>query len=208
METYYPIFVKIKGKDCIVIGGGRVAERKAKTLLQYGASIKIISPALTSGLQKFATQGIISWTARSYTKGDLKGAFLVIAASNDQKTNKAVYDEAEARGILVNVVDRPRICRFIVPATVRSDAITLAFSSGGKSPAVIKKLKIEIEGIMPRYIRLLSLVARVRKNYLGKGLKPRAWSDALDSKLESLLEEGKIEEARKLLEERLKSQIK
>lgn len=184
-----------------------MAERKVKTLLHDGASIRIISPTLTSGLQKFAMQGIINWTARPYTRGDLEGAFLVIAASNNQKINKSVFDEAESTGRLVNVVDKPSLCRFIVPATIKSDGITLAFSSGGKSPAVIQKLKKEIETIMPGYARLLKLVARVRKNYLGKGIKPQAWSDALDSRLEALVEEGKFEEAKKLLEERLNATL-
>lgn len=186
-----------------------MAERKVNTLLQYGASVNIISPTLTSGLQKLAMKGIINWTARSYVKGDLSASGgLVIAASNNQKTNKAVFDEAESKGCLVNVVDKPGLCRFIVPATINAGGITLAFSSGGESPAVIKKLKTEIEGIMPRYARLLKLVARVRKNYVGKGLKPQVWRDALDSTLEALLEKGKFEEAKKLLEKRLNEHIK
>lgn len=208
METYYPVFVKIKGKTCVVVGGGKVAERKVKTLLQHEAEVKIISPALTAGLQKFAGQGIIKWEARPYAAGDLKGAFLVIAASNDNRINGAVFKEAENRGLLVNVVDKPGLCRFIVPAIITSDGITLAFSSGGKSPAVVRKLKREIEDIMPRYSRLLKLVAAVRKNYLGKGLKPRAWSDALDKRLETLIEKGKEAEARKLLEDRLQAELK
>lgn len=208
MDTFYPIFVKIKDKECIVVGGGRVAERKVKTLLQYSASVKVISPSVTSGLQKLAMQGIINWTARSYAKGDLSAAGgLIIAASDNQKINKAVFDEAESKGSLVNVVDKPGLCRFIVPATISSDGITLAFSSGGESPAVIKKLKTEIEGIMPRYARLLKLVAQVRKNYVGKGLKPQDWRDALDSTLEALLEKGKFAEAKKLLEQRLNAHL-
>jgi len=209
METYYPIFVNIKGKDCVVVGGGRVAERKVKTLLEYGASVKIISPTLTTGLQKLAARRIINWIDRPYVEGDLSASGgLVIAASNNQKINKAVFEEAESKGCLVNVVDKPVLCRFIVPATISSGGITLAFSSGGKSPAVIKKLKTEIEDIMPRYARLLKLVAQVRRNYVGKGLKPQAWSAALDGTLESLLEEGKMKEARKLLKERLDAQLR
>lgn len=207
MKNYYPIFVKIKAKECLVVGGGRVAERKVKTLLRYGASIKIISPTVTSELQNIAMKGTIKWTARPYSQGDLDGAFLVIAASDSQEINKAVYEEAESKGLLVNVVDRPAFCRFIVPAISESDGLTLAFSSGGKSPAVIKKIKTEIESIMPRYAKLLKLVAQVRKNYVGKGLKPQAWSEALDIRLEALLEEGKEEEARKLLEERLQANL-
>lgn len=209
MDSYYPIFVKIKDKECFVVGGGSVAERKVKTLLEYGATVYVISPSLTTALRKMADKGIVKWQARAYVTGDLSATGgLVIAASNSPEINKKVFEEAESKGVLVNVVDKPRLCRFIVPSIIRSDGITLAFSSGGKSPAVVKRLKTEIEGMMPRYARFLKLVAGVRRYYVGKGLNPQDWKEALDSPLESLVQEGKLEEARKLLQKRLKARLR
>lgn len=209
MEAYYPIFLKVKGKTCVVIGGGKVAERRVKGLLKYGASIRVVSPTLSPILQGMAQDKLIEWTARPYNRGDLEKAFIVIASSNDPEINRAVYEEAESRGLLVNVVDRPALCRFIVPAIIENNGMSVALSSSGQSPAVTKKFRIELEkGLMPRYSRLLKLVAQVRKNYVGRNLKPQAWEEALDSHLDSLLEKGKVREARNLLKERLEAQVK
>ncbi len=158
---YYPAFLNLSGKKCVVVGGGKVAERKISALVRAGASVRVISPELTSVLERFKSSGAINHVERGYRKGDLKGAFLAIAATSSEKVNRAVSGEAP---FLVNVVDVPELCNFIVPAVVERGPLTVAVSTGGASPAMAAEIRRELELFYGNEIgRYLVFLRRLRK---------------------------------------------
>ncbi|MBZ0155597.1 MAG: bifunctional precorrin-2 dehydrogenase/sirohydrochlorin ferrochelatase [Alphaproteobacteria bacterium] len=140
-RAYYPAFINLQGMHCVVVGGGKVAERKVASLLRSGAKVTVISPALTGALAKKKEKGIIAHRERNYRKGDLKGAFLVVAATSDEETNRKISGDAPC---LVNVVDRPEMANFIVPSVVSRGLLTVAVSTSGASPALARALREEI----------------------------------------------------------------
>lgn len=146
-NCYYPVFLDLKGRDCVVVGGGRVAGRKVSGLLKAGASVRVISPRLSVNLQKEKTKGRIRHISRPYRKSDLKGAFLVIAATDSYEENKKV--SSDAGNAPVNVVDTPSLCSFIVPSTVQRGPLVIAVSTSGKSPAMAKTIRMELETLYP-----------------------------------------------------------
>ncbi len=132
---YYPVNLNIKGRLCVVIGGGRVAERKVKNLLRYGGRVRVVSPDLTDRLSKWVSQGKMDYTPSEYRASHLKGTFLVYAATSDRKVNAKIARDAAQRGLLVNVADSPTESTFILPAVVRKRGISIAVSTNGLSPA-------------------------------------------------------------------------
>jgi precorrin-2 dehydrogenase/sirohydrochlorin ferrochelatase len=161
---YYTIcLVGLSLQQTLVIGGGKVAARKVDDLLAAGANVRVISPALTLELQLCADSGAIDYAPRCYQDGDLEGAFLVIAATNDPLVNKSIWMEAERRGCLVNVVDDPIHSNFILPAVVKRDDLSIAICTGGSSPALARRLRERIETLIgPEYGVLASLMAELR----------------------------------------------
>ncbi|MFN4196443.1 MAG: bifunctional precorrin-2 dehydrogenase/sirohydrochlorin ferrochelatase [Caldimicrobium sp.] len=171
MTKYYPIFLKLENKEVVVIGGGKVAERKINTLLEYGAKVKVISPELTPRLKDLAEKGKILWVNRAYQKGDLEGAYLVIAATNDPGTQKAVFSEAEEKKIPCNVVDNPEYCSFIVPSTIKRGDLTIAISTGGANPAVARRIRESLEEYFGKEFELyLVLMKKIREEILKSNL--------------------------------------
>ena len=167
---YFPICLQVAGRSCIVIGGGRVAERKVKSLLAYGARVNVISPELTDELVLLQKQEQIDWLDRPYREGDLGGAFLVIAATDDPVVQDQVFGEAEKNNTLLNVADVPDRCNFILPATARSGDLSISVSTAGKSPALAGKLRREIEGLFgPEYGVLLDVLGDLREIVLARG---------------------------------------
>jgi precorrin-2 dehydrogenase/sirohydrochlorin ferrochelatase len=159
----YPVFLNLTGKQVLVVGGGEVAQRKVGTLLETGALTKVISPDLTAALRSLAGSGQITIAERRYQHGDVKGACLVISASNDPQVQKAVWKEAQELNVPVNTVDEPDLCTVIMPAVMRQGDLTLAISTSGKSPALARRLREQLAEIFgPEYGRLLSLLARIR----------------------------------------------
>ncbi len=147
----------------IVIGGGSVAARKVEGLISAGAQVKIISPALTPELQRRAEAGEVTVLPRPYQDGDLEGAYLVIAATNNAAVNEAVWQEAQRRGCLVNVVDDPQHSNFILPAVVQRGEMSIAISTGGNSPALARRLRERIEKLIgPEYGVLAELMGELR----------------------------------------------
>ncbi|MEW6213964.1 MAG: bifunctional precorrin-2 dehydrogenase/sirohydrochlorin ferrochelatase [Nitrospirota bacterium] len=140
--NYYPVFLNLKGKMAFVIGGGKIAERKILTLLKAGADITVISPEVTKRIEKEKLKGRIKHIPRQYRKGDLKNAFLVISATDSQAINKQVSEDATC---LVNVVDAPSLCNFIVPSIIKRGPLTIAVSTSGISPALSKSIRKELE---------------------------------------------------------------
>jgi precorrin-2 dehydrogenase / sirohydrochlorin ferrochelatase len=139
---YYPAFLNLRGKKCIVVGGGKVAERKVAALIRAGACVMVISPELTAALERRRAAGEIDHIGRKYRKGDLKGAFVVIAATSSEEINRSVSIDAP---LLVNVVDAPELCNFIAPAAVRRGPLAIAVSTGGASPAMAAAVRGELE---------------------------------------------------------------
>jgi precorrin-2 dehydrogenase / sirohydrochlorin ferrochelatase len=160
---YYPVNLKIADRPCLVIGGGRVAERKIMGLLACGARVTVVSPELTPGLAALHREERIAWHNRPYRQGDLAGAFLVIAATDDKPTQDAIQQEADRDNILLNIADVPRRCNFILPSILSRGDLTIAVSTGGKSPALAKQVREELEERFgPEYAIYLDLLGVLR----------------------------------------------
>ena len=161
---YYPAFIDLRNKPAVVIGGGSVAERKVRSLVKAGAHVRVISPEITKGLAKLREKGVLKYTKRTYRKGDLKRAFIVIAGTSSSQVNKKIADEAEC---LINVIDVPSEGNFIVPSLVRQGALSIAISTKGTSPAISKAIRKEIQVLYGKeYGRYLKFVETVRQKAL------------------------------------------
>jgi precorrin-2 dehydrogenase/sirohydrochlorin ferrochelatase len=168
MKTY-PLFALIEDRPCLVVGGGVVGERKVRDLLAAGAKVTVVSRELTPGLQALAEKGMIRFVAGEFHPGQLEGMLLVIGATDDMAVNREVSRAAQARGLLVNIVDQPELCTFIVPAQVRRGPLTIAVSTGGASPALARRLREELEGLFgEEYGLYLRVLQQVRERVLAK----------------------------------------
>ena len=198
MPQYYPVFLDLKGRACVIVGGGEIAERKIANLLECGAVITMVSPQVTPGIRAHAEAGDIRWEAREYADGDLKGAFLAIASTDDEDVNKAVHEEASREGIVLNVVDRTALCSFIAPAVVRRGEVTVALSTGGASPALARKLRETLEkSEVLEYASLAGVLssARAEIKRLGVAVHPDRWQECIDGELLALVQGGRSDEA-------------
>jgi precorrin-2 dehydrogenase/sirohydrochlorin ferrochelatase len=145
----FPIFLKIAGRPCIVIGAGHLAESKIESLQAAHARVTVIAPAGTERIAGLAAAGEIDWHQREYTPGDLTGNFLVIAATNAPAVNRAVFQEATEKNILCNAVDDPPFCDFYFPSVVRRGDLQIAISTAGASPALAQKIRKDINEQLP-----------------------------------------------------------
>jgi siroheme synthase-like protein len=160
---FYMACLRLAGRRCLVVGGGGVGLEKVEGLLTCDGAVTLVAPDAHPALAELASEGSIEWLRRSYRPDDLEGAFLVIAATGDSEVNIAVHDDAEARAMLVNVVDVPPLCNFILPAVVRSGPLAIAISTAGASPALAKRMKREIsEQFGDPYARLAVLLNDAR----------------------------------------------
>ena len=145
LETpFYIACLRLKGRRCLVVGGGDIGLEKVEGLLACGADVTLVAPDAHPALGELADEGSIRWERRDYEPGDLDGCLIAIAATDDTDVNIAVYDDAERRAMLVNVVDVPPLCNFILPAIVRTGPLAVAISTAGASPALAKRMKREI----------------------------------------------------------------
>jgi len=168
---YYPVFLNLQGKRCVVIGGGEVAERKVLALLDAGAAVTVISPELTERLAGLKRAGRIEHAERRYQDGDLDGAFVVIAATSDMDVNRKV--SKEAGNIPVNVVDVPDLCTFIVPSVIKRGDLTIAVSTSGASPALSRSIREELEEFYTEEFGVfLQYLAGVRRTVTGADIPP------------------------------------
>jgi len=142
---YYPVYLDLGDRLAVVVGGGAVAARKVATLVDYGARVKVVSPELSADIEQLVADGSVTVEPRAYVRGDLEGAFIVVCATDSEEVNRAVYAEAEQRGCLVNVVDVPELCNFIVPSIIRRGQLQLAISTGGAAPVVAKRMRRQLE---------------------------------------------------------------
>ncbi len=166
---YYPVFLNLKGKKTVVVGGGKVAERKAATLVKAGALVEIISPTITKLLEKYKKKRLIKHTKRNYKSDDLRDAFVVVAATSSYETNSKVDKDAKQLLQLINVVDTPSEGNFIAPSIVRRGPLTIAISTEGCSPAVAKAIRKEIERHYgAEFARYLRFAGKMRKEAVKK----------------------------------------
>jgi precorrin-2 dehydrogenase/sirohydrochlorin ferrochelatase len=161
---FYIACLKLKGRRCVVVGGGEIGLEKVEGLLACDGDVTLIAPAAEPPLQELAREGSIRWEQREYAgPDDLQGVFMAIAATDDTEVNIRVWEDAERRAMLVNVVDVPPLCNFILPAIVRTGALAIAISTAGSSPALAKRMKREIAAQFgPEYARLAELLGDVR----------------------------------------------
>ena len=167
---YYPILVNLQGQRAVVIGGGRVAERKIETLLDHGATVHVIARELTPKLTGYLSAGKIRHLGPDFKESHLNGAFVVFAATNETPLNRRVSEVARKRGLLVNAVDQPSDCNFIVPSILKRGDLLVSISTSGKSPSLARKIREELGGIFGKeYESLLILLGRLRQEILSRG---------------------------------------
>lgn len=206
----FPILVDLAERRVAVIGGGAVAERKVRALIECGARVRVVAPGLTPGLAELASEGRIAHEARGYRPGDLEGAALAFVAVDDAAVSAAAARDAKGSGVPVNVVDRPELCDFFVPSVLRRGLLAIAVSTGGASPAWARNIRRRLEGEFgEEYARLFEALARVRRKLMaGRGaevLDPArrraAFERLADESLLELARSGGVEDiAAKLLE--------
>lgn len=171
---FFPLMLRIEGKDCLVVGGGKVAAEKIAGLLAHGAKITVVSPRAVSAIQKQARLGILQWKKRRFSPNDVKGALLVIAATNSSVANSSVFRACKQRGILCNAVDDPENCDFFYPAVVRRGPLQIAISTSGNSPALAARLRRELEKQFgPQWSEWVERLGKMRDELMQRGTSPR-----------------------------------
>jgi len=209
VATYYPIYLNVCDRKCIVIGGGKVALRKVQILLEYGAKVSVVGSDICPELIELSSEGQIHTIIREYKDSDLENAFVAIAATDSDEINRRVAAEARTRSILINVVDDAEYSDFIVPSVMRRGHISIAVSTSGKSPALARKIRSQIEELIDDdYVTLVEIVAEVRKEIKQEGITvdSDSWQEALElSTLLKLLTESGKEKARNYLLNSLKT---
>ena len=207
-NAYYPIFINIQSKPCVVIGGGAVALRKINNLLECRAKVTVISPTVHSEISQLSGERIIRLVERNYKTGDLKNAMIAIICTDSKKVNRKAADEARKAGVLVNVSDDPERSDFIVPSFFRRGDLTIAVSTSGVSPALAKKIRTKLEEIFgEEYASLLSLLGEVRSKIKKEGniVEPETWQELVDMDLlMKLLKTGSRDKAKTFLLKKLR----
>ena len=160
---YYPIYIDIEDRDVLIVGGGTVCARKAETMMKYGARVTIVSPEVTEEIDRWEREGKITVHRKPYEEADLEGRSMVIASTDDQCVNARVARDSRRRRVPVNVVDVTHLCEFIVPAIVERGSIQIAVSTGGKSPALARTLKEELQNMVgPEYAEVNDTLGSLR----------------------------------------------
>jgi len=205
MAPVYPVSLKLEGEPCLVIGGGRVAERKVRSLLEAGARVRVISPDLTQWLADQARRGAVEHFPRPYRDGDAEGHFLVISATNSPEVNAQVARECKSRRILLNAVDDPAHCSFFVPASVRRGDLTISVSTNGKSPLLARRIREELErSYGPVYGMFLEYLAARRAEILegepDQAARQRRLEACLTEDVMTALRQGDLKRAKELID--------
>ncbi len=203
---FYIACLKLSGRRCVVVGGGAIGLEKVEGLLACDADVVLIAPDAVPGLAELAAEGSITWERHEYRTEDLEGAFMVIASTDDTDVNIRVYDDAERRAMLVNIVDVPPLCNFILPAIVRTGPLAIAISTAGASPALAKRMKAEVSELFgEEYARLAVILNEARgwaKGTLPTYQERKAFFEGIvngDPDPVALLREGREPEVRELI---------
>ena len=192
---YYPVYLDIEERNVLIIGGGNVCARKAETMMKYGAHVTIVSPEFTDEIEGWATQGVLELRRKPYEEPDLDGASIVIASTDDPCINARIARDCRRRKIPVNVVDVTHLCEFIVPAIVESGSIQIAVSTGGKSPALARTLKEDLQKFVgPEYDEVNQVLGSLRsaaKKTLPTDIDRKRFFDSIIAKgILEMLHEG------------------
>jgi len=207
MSQLYPILTDLKERKVVAVGGGNVAQRKVQSLLECQAQVTVISPEVTKPLQELARAGDIRLLQRPYQGGDLEGAWLVIAATGDEKVNRQVFREANEKHIFCNVVDVPELCSFQVPAVVNRGDLQIAVSTGGASPALAKQIRKELQQEYGEHYEIfLKGLRDLREHFKNKypddqPRRAKLLEGFVNSEVLELLRQGKNNEFQLLLDE-------
>jgi len=203
----YPVVLDLAGRPVLVVGGGAVAERKVEGLLEAHASITVVSPRVSVRLARLAEDGHIIVRLRSYRRTDLRGIAVVFAATHDRGVNATVATDARRRRVWVNAADDPDHCDFILPSVLRRGSLLVAVTTGGRSPALARVVREELERLFGRdYAVLTELAGDVRRELRARGdeVTAAAWTKALRGDVRRLVAAGKRDEARRCLLDALK----
>ena len=210
MPLYYPVFLDLRGRRVVVIGGGAMGEEKVTRLMPYGADVVVVSPDVTDEVSKLAQDGQVEWTRRLYRGGDLEGAFIAIVAdTSDDAVNHAVSEEAHQRNVPLNVADVTDLCTWITPSVARRGEVIVATSTGGASPALARRFREILNGTsrtpsqheLMDFADLAPLLSDARKQLLDKGIRLNLdhWQACLTDELIDLVQAGQIEQAKQVL---------
>ena len=202
---YYPVNLDIKGRQCLVVGGGRVGSRKVDTLVQCGAEVTVVSAEVSPTVKQLADENAILLKQRAYRASDVEGMFLVIGATDNETLNRQINADAERLNLLCNIADRPEICNFILPAIVRRGSFVMAISTAGKSPAFAKHVRKRLETQFgPEYGVMLELMGAIRSKLLAGAHEPEVhkplFEQLIDGDLVALIKDQQIDRIDQLLE--------
>ncbi len=203
------MFIDVNKRRCVIIGGGNIGQEKVEKLLECDADVFVISPEVNPNVEDLASSQQISWDKREYQQGDLEGAFIAIAATDDNTVNCQIAKEAEDRNVLLNVVDVTHLCTFIAPSVARRGEVTIATSTGGASPALARTFreKLTTSRIL-EYADLAPILAQARAELVQRGVKvvPDHWQIQITDGLLNLVQSNKSDEAYKILMDGLLSE--
>jgi precorrin-2 dehydrogenase/sirohydrochlorin ferrochelatase len=204
---FYIACLRLKGRRCLVVGGGDIGLEKVEGLLACDASVTLIAPEAHPALVQLAREGSIEWVRREFAQDDLEGALIAIAATNDTDVNISVFNAAERRAMLVNVVDVPPLCNFILPAIVRTGPLAVAISTAGASPALAKRMKREISELFGEPYAQLAVMLNDARGWAKQTLPTyqdrKAFFEGIvggDPDPIALLREGEVDRVRELIE--------
>ena len=173
--SLFPLFLKLEGRPCLVVGAGNVAQSKIRSLLDSGAKVRVIAPQANTAVEEWARAGVITWEARSFEAADLEGTFLVIAATSSSAVNGTIFREAQQRNILCNAVDDPEHCDFYYGAIVRRGQLQVAISTEGQSPALAQRIRRELEAQLgPEYAGWVEELGKVREQVFATDIEPES----------------------------------
>ena len=202
MPRYYPAFIDVRGRECVVFGGGPLGEEKAVKLLECGARVRVIASEVEREVANLADAGKLEWVKRDYRSGDLASAFIAISAAEDDFTDRRIHAEAQRRNVLLNVVDVTHLCTFIAPSVARRGEVTVATSTGGASPALARTFREKLEASrILEYADLAPTLARARAELRRQNLRvaPDDWQSCITEDRLDAVQRGDDDAAYKTL---------
>ena len=205
MASYYPIYIELEKKTVLVVGGGAVASRKVQTLLEYGALVKIVSPRIIPSLADMVDGDKCVWIQKEYSAEDIQDCVLVFSCTEKEEINARVAQDAKANNLLINVVDDPDKCSFIVPSILRRGSLTIAVSTAGSSPMVARQIREELEGFygdeMKVYLDLLHNWRLEIKNSLPMEKRQQFWEQVTGGLVLNHIKNGQLDQAEEVMKQ-------